>query len=100
MGTVGALLGALVAVGLMYGFAVFAGFRFPLMGTLMGAIIGFGARLMYHGTDSSLGGIAAAIAFVTIGGTLFFMFGLFGVLLSGFITMVVGVGMAFKIASG
>ena len=99
MGIVGALAGAAVAVSLMVGFYAFTGFKFPLTGSLMGAVIGFGARFMYHGTSSSLGGVAAAVAFFTIFGTLYFMFGFFDVLLSGFISLVIGMAMAFKIAS-
>jgi hypothetical protein len=100
LGILGALIGAVVAVALMVGFFMFTGFKFPLTGTLMGAVIGFGAKLMYRGTSSSLGGVAAAVAFVTILGTLYFMFGLFAVLLTGFVSLVVGVALAFKIASG
>src|SRR6185437_13353089 len=71
MGILGAVLGAIVAVVLMVGFTEFAGFRFPLLGTGMGVIIGFGARLLYKGTSSSLGAVSAGISFVTIAGTLF-----------------------------
>ena len=99
LGILGALIGAVVAVALMVGFYMFTGFKFPLTGTLMGAVIGFGARFMYRGTSSSLGGVAAAVAFITILGTLYFMFGLFAVLLTGFVSLVIGVGLAFKIAS-
>jgi hypothetical protein len=99
LGVLGCVIGAVVAVALMYGFYMFTGFKFPLTGTLMGAIIGYGGRLAYKGTSSALGGVAAAIAFLTILGTLFFMFGLFSVLLSGFVSLVIGVGMAFKLAS-
>jgi hypothetical protein len=96
MGILGALIGAVIAAGLMYGFFELTGFKFPLTGTLMGAIIGYGARLMYKGTSSSLGGMAAAVALLTIAGTMYFMF---GILLSGIISLIVGTGFAFKIAS-
>lgn len=99
LGIVGAFLGAAVAVGFMVGSHVFFGFSFPLFGTIMGAIIGFGARLMYHGTDSTLGGMAAAVALVTIAATLFLMFGIIGMAFS-LMSLVIGVGAAFKIASG
>jgi hypothetical protein len=99
LGMLGALLGAALGVGLMIGFYMFAGFKFPLAGTLMGALIGVGARIMYKGTSSSLGGVCALLAFFTIAGTLFFMFGLIDIALSGFVTLVVGCAMAFKIAS-
>ena len=55
LGTLGALGGAVVAAGLMTAFVMFTGFKFPLMGTVMGAIIGFGARLGYKGTVHDLG---------------------------------------------
>ncbi len=99
LGILGALLGAALGVGLMVGFYMFAGFKFPLAGTLMGALIGVGARIMYKGTSSSLGGVCALIAFFTIACTLYFMFGLIDIALSGFVTLVVGCAMAFKIAS-
>lgn len=99
LGTVGALLGAVVAVGFMVGSHIILGFSFPIFGTVMGAIIGFGARLMYRGTDSTLGGMAALVAFITIGATLYLMFGILGILFS-LVSLVIGVAMAFKIASG
>lgn len=99
MGIVGAILGAIVAVALMVGFTMLTQFRFPLLGTVMGVIIGFGARLLYRGTDYTLGIMCAVVAFFTIGATLFLMFGILGILFSS-ISLVIGMGMAFKIASG
>jgi hypothetical protein len=99
LGIVGALLGATVAVGFMVGSRIFFGFSFPLFGTIMGAMIGFGARLLYRGTDSSLGGVAALIAFLVIGATLYLMFGVLGLLMS-LMAIVIGTAAAFKIASG
>jgi hypothetical protein len=98
LGIVGACVGAVVAVGLMVGFTMFTHFRFPLLGTVMGAIIGFGARFMYRGTDTTLGAMAAVVAFFAIGGTLYFLFGIIGMLLC-MVSLIIGVGMAFKIAS-
>lgn len=98
LGIVGALLGAAIAVGLMVGFTAFTGQRFPILGTVMGAIIGFGARLLYRGTDMTLGAMSAAVALITIGGTLFAMFGVFGLLFST-ISIIVGTMFAFKVAS-
>lgn len=96
LGILGAFLGAALGAGLMYGFDVLAGFRFPLMGTGIGLLTGLGARLLARGTDMPLGGIAGAIAFLATGGTLYYMFGEFSI---GFlISMVVSVSFAFKIA--
>ena len=58
MGIVGAVLGAALGAGLMYGFFVWAHFRFPMMGTCIGALAGLGARTLAKGTESTLGAIA------------------------------------------
>jgi hypothetical protein len=99
LGVLGAFIGAGISIGLFVGSHILFGFNIPWITGIMGALIGFGARLMYKGTSSSLGGVCAIIAFLTILGTLYFMFGIFSVLLSGFVSLVIGVGMAFKIAS-
>ncbi|MGO9587756.1 MAG: hypothetical protein ACLP2Y_16340 [Limisphaerales bacterium] len=75
LGILGAVLGAGLGAGLMYGFFEWAGFRFPLMGTGIGALSGLGARILARGTDTSLGIIAAAIALLSTAGTLYLMFG-------------------------
>jgi hypothetical protein len=74
-GILGAVLGAGLGAGLMYGFFEWAGFRFPLMGTGIGALSGLGARILARGTDTSLGVITAAIALLSTAGTLYLMFG-------------------------
>jgi hypothetical protein len=95
-GILGALLGAGLGAGLMYGFFLLAEFRFPLMGTGIGALTGLGARLLYKGTDSTLGIIAGAIALLATAGTLYLMFGdIAGMFI---ISMVVSVSFAYKIA--
>ena len=96
LGILGAFLGAALGAGLMYGFDVLAGFKFPLMGTGIGLLTGLGARLLARGTDMTLGGIAGAIAFLATGGALYFMFGEFSVMF--LISMAVSVSFAFKIA--
>ncbi len=96
LGILGAFLGAALGAGLMYGFDVMAGFRFPLMGTGIGLLTGLGARLLARGTDMTLGGISGAIAFMATGGTLYYMFGEFS--LGFIISMAVSVSFAFKIA--
>jgi len=75
MGVLGALLGAGLGSGLMYGFFLLVDFRFPLMGTCIGLLTGLGARMLYKGRDSTLGGLSAGIAVLATCGTLFFMFG-------------------------
>jgi len=51
-GILGALLGAGVGCGLMFGFWLWAHFRFPLMGIAVGAAAGYGARWLARGTDN------------------------------------------------
>ena len=96
LGIVGAILGAALGAGLMYGFFVWADFRFPLMGTGIGVLTGLGARILARGTDMTLGAIAGAIAFLATGGTLYFMFG--DIAVAFIISMIVSVSLAFKIA--
>lgn len=96
LGILGAFLGAALGAGLMYGFFALTDFRFPLMGTCIGALTGLGARVLYKGTDMSLGAIAGGIALLATGGTLYFMFGDFAVTFA--ISMVVSVSLAYKIA--
>lgn len=99
LGVVGAFLGAAVGVGLLYGFYALTDVKMPLIGTVSGALTGFGARLLYRGTSSTLGAMSAAVAFVCIGVTLFLLFGILGMMFS-VISLFVAVSLAFKIASG
>ena len=78
LGILGAFLGAGLGAGLMYGFFMMTHFRFPFMGTCVGLLAGLGARLLYKGTDSTLGGISAAIAVLATCGTLYCMYGELG----------------------
>lgn len=96
-GIAGAVLGAALGAGLMYGFFLWADFRFPLMGTCIGVLTGLGARILAKGTDSALGAISGGIALVSTAGTLYLMFGdIAGMFI---ISMIVSVSFAFKIAS-
>jgi len=97
-GILGAVLGAGLGAGLMYGFFAMAGFRFPLMGVGIGALAGYGARLLGRGTDKTLGMVAAALALAANAGTLYLMFGDFVFLY--FISLAVGAYFAYRIASG
>jgi hypothetical protein len=95
-GILGAVLGAGVGAVVTYGFFLWANFRFPMMGTLIGALTGYGARILFKGTDSTLGGISAAIAVLATCGTLFLMYGELGGLF--FISIGVSGYFAYRVA--
>ena len=97
-GILGAVLGAAVGSGLMFGFYSLAGFRFPLLGVGIGILTGFGAKSLFKGTDSTLGYISGGIALLAVVGTLFLMYGTFPFL--NIISVIVSVSVAYKIASG
>ena len=97
MGVLGALLGAGIGSGLMYGFFVLTDFRFPLMGTGVGALTGLGARILFRGTDSALGAISGGVAAVAVIGTLYFMYGEFPIM--SIISVLVSISFAYKLAS-
>jgi hypothetical protein len=97
MGVLGALLGAGIGSGLMYGFFVLTDLRFPLMGTGVGALTGLGARILFRGTDSALGAISGGVAAVAVIGTLYFMYGEFQMM--SIISVLVSISFAYKIAS-
>lgn len=96
LGVVGALLGAGLGIGLMYGFFLLADFRFPLMGVGTGFLTGLGARLLYRNTNPAMGGVAATIAFFSVAGTLYLMYHEVPVL--SIISMIVSVSVAYKVA--
>jgi hypothetical protein len=98
LGVLGAFIGAIVGVGAMYGFYEWAGFRFPLLGVGIGVLTGLGAKILFKGTDITLGVISGAIALVAVVGTLYLMYGTFPVM--SIISVVVSVGMAYRISSG
>jgi hypothetical protein len=98
LGVLGAFIGALIGVGAMFGFYEWAGFRFPLLGVGIGILTGFGAKLLYKGTDSTLGIISGVIALVAVVGTLYLMYGTFPVI--SIISVAVSVSMAYRISSG
>jgi hypothetical protein len=97
LGILGAVLGAAVGAGLMYGFFLWTGFRFPLFGVGIGALTGGGARILYRGTDTSLGVMAAVISLATTMGSLYFMFGDLAVMF--IVSMLVSAYVAYRIAS-
>jgi len=97
LGVLGALVGAALGAGLMYGFYELVGFRFPLTGVGIGALAGYGARLMGRGTDTTLGIITGAIALVSVFGTFYLMYGGFAIF--NIISIVLCVGVAYRVAS-
>ena len=97
LGILGALLGAAIGGGLVFGFAILVGFRFPLTGTAIGALTGLGARWLARGTDSTLGAIAAAIALLSVVGTFFLIYGDFPSM--GIITVGVSAYFAYRVAA-
>jgi len=97
LGILGALLGAGLGAGLMFGFYEWAGFRFPLTGVGIGALAGYGARLLGRGTDTTLGVITGAIALASVFGTFYLMYGGFAIF--NIISIVICVGVAYRLAS-
>jgi len=97
MGILGAILGAAVGAGLMYGFFMMTEFRFPLMGVGTGALTGLGARLMFRGTDHSLGVVSAIAAAIAVVGTLYAMYGEFPIF--NIISVIVSISIAYRVAS-
>ena len=97
LGILGAFLGAALGGGLVYGFFLLAGFRFPLSGVAIGALAGYGARLMARGTHTTLGMIAGAFSLLSIVGVFFLIYG--GFFIFGIISIVISVGVAYRLAS-
>ena len=81
----------------MFAFYTFVGFRFPLLGTGIGFLAGGGARLLYKGTDSTLGYISGGIALVAVVATLFLMYGDFPIV--SIISVIVSTSIAYRLAS-
>ena len=98
MGILGAFVGAVLGGGLVYGFYLWAGFRFPLSGVAIGALAGYGARLLARGTDTTLGIIAGVLALISIVGVFWLIYG--GFFIFGIISIVICVGVAYRLASG
>jgi hypothetical protein len=102
LGILGAFLGSAVGGALIYGFFLWAQFKMPLTGTIIGVLSGFGARVLARGTDTVLGIIAGAFALASIVGVFFLIYGdlfIVGFIL-GLFSIVVCVGCAYRIASG
>jgi hypothetical protein len=97
MGILGAVLGSGLGSAAMYGFYLFAQFRFPLLGIAIGFVTGLGAKLLYKATDNTLGIIAGLLAGGSVFGTLYMMYGGFRIL--SIISLVVSISVAYRTAS-
>jgi len=97
LGILGAFLGAIVGGALVYGFYIMVGFRFPWSGVGIGALTGYGARLLGRGTHTTLGYIAGALALAVILADFFLMYG--GIPGLSFISIIICVGLAYRFAS-
>jgi hypothetical protein len=98
LGVLGAFLGSAVGGALVYGFFWWAHFRFPLTGTIIGALAGVSAKTLARGTDTVLGAIAGAFALAAVVGVFMLMYG--DVFFLGIVSIVICVGIAYRIASG
>jgi hypothetical protein len=97
LGVAGAVLGACLGSGLMYGFYAMVGFRFPLLGIGIGILTGLLAKRLNKGPDDRLGLASGAIAMAGVVGTLYLMYGTFPML--SIISVVVSASFAYRIAS-
>jgi len=97
LGILGAFLGAALGGTLVFGFYKWAGFRFPLSGVGIGALSGYGARLLARGTHTTLGIIAGALALFSILGVFYLMYGAFAIF--SIISIIICVGVAYRLAS-
>jgi hypothetical protein len=97
MGILGAFIGATVAAGLMYGFYLWAGFRFPLLGVGIGALTGILARVMAKGTGNELGVFSAILALAATTGTLWLIYGELPII--SLISVAVSASVAYRTAS-
>jgi len=96
-GVLGAVVGACIGSGLMYGFYALTSFRFPLLGTGIGILSGFAARWLNKGGDDRLGFVAGTISCAAVVLTLFLMYGTFPYL--SVISAAVSVSVAYRLAS-
>jgi len=97
MGILGAFIGASVAAGLMYGFYLWAAFRFPLLGVGIGALTGILARVLAKGTATELGVVSAVLALAATTGTLWLIYGELPII--SLISVAVSASVAYRTAS-
>ena len=96
-GIAGAVLGACIGSGLMYGFYAMVGFRFPLLGVGIGFLTGFLSKKFAKGPHDILGFASGAVAMAAVVGTLYLMYGTFPML--SIVSVIVSVSVAYRIAS-
>ncbi|HLH53690.1 MAG TPA: hypothetical protein VKY92_08745 [Verrucomicrobiae bacterium] len=96
-GVLGAFIGAALGVGAMIAFYTFVGFRFPLLGVGIGILTGFFAKILFKGTDTTLGYISAGVALTAVVATLLLMYGAFPPV--SIISVIVSASVAYRIAS-
>lgn len=96
-GVLGAVVGACIGSGLMYGFYAMTGFRFPLLGCGIGFLTGLAARWLNKGGDDRLGFVAGALSLAAVVLTLFLMYATFPML--SVVSVVVSVSVAYRLAS-
>jgi len=93
----GAVAGACIGSGLMYGFYAMAGFRFPLLGVGIGFLTGLAAKRFNKGPDDRLGFVAGALCLPAVVGTLFLMYGTFPNW--SIISVIASVSIAYRMAA-
>ena len=96
-GIAGAVLGACIGSGLMYGFYAMVGFRFPLLGVGIGFLTGLFSKKFNKGPDDRLGFAAGALSMAAVVGTLYLMYGTFPVL--SIISVILSASVAYRMAS-
>jgi len=96
-GVLGAVVGACIGSGLMYGFYAMTGFRFPLLGCGIGFLTGFAGRWLNKGGDDRLGFVAGALSLAAVVLTLFLMWGTFPML--SVISVAASVSVAYRVAA-
>jgi hypothetical protein len=97
MGIAGAILGACIGSGLMYGFHAVTNFRFPLFGLAIGFLTGFFAKKLNKGPDDRLGFAAGALSMASVVGTLYLTYGTFPQL--SIVSVIASVSIAYRLAS-
>jgi hypothetical protein len=96
-GVAGAVLGACIGSGLMYGFYAMVGLRFPLLGVGIGLLTGFLSKKFAKGPHDILGFASGALAMAAVVGTLYLMYGTFPIL--SILSVIASVSVAYRIAS-
>jgi hypothetical protein len=97
LGIAGAVIGACIGSGLMYGFYAMTHLRFPLLGVGIGFFTAFLAKKLAKGPDDRLGFASGALAMGAVVGTLYLMYGTFPYL--SIISVVLSASVAYRLAS-